>query len=185
MEGIQFVRRKGQKTIRVRMSGGEFLVTYPYRYPLFLVKRSVYSDGMLQSVVEKEKEKTKKLESLALREEVFKVHTKKERDAYIKEYGQAAMSLVETCAARMGVTYSSIIFKRTKSRFGSCSSKGVLTFHYKIFFMNEKMKEYLIVHELAHLEEMNHSKRFWDIVKAHVPDVENAKQQLLLLSSYL
>jgi len=57
-----------------------------------------------------------------------------------------------------------VFIKRHKRRWGSCSSKKNLNFNYKIIFLPPVLQDYLIVHELCHLQEMNHSKKFWGLV---------------------
>jgi len=64
----------------------------------------------------------------------------------------------------MGVSYNRISIKSLKTKWGSCSSKKNLNFNYKILFLSEKDRDYLIVHELSHLVHMNHSSKFWDLV---------------------
>ena len=60
--------------------------------------------------------------------------------------------------------YNTIRVKRMKTRWGSCSSKKNLNFNYKILFLPEERANYIIVHELCHLAEMNHGPRFWALV---------------------
>lgn len=71
-----------------------------------------------------------------------------------------------------------IAIKNTKTRWGSCSSKGNLNFNYKIIYLESKFVDYLIVHELCHLGEMNHSKRFWALVEKTIPDYIKINKQL-------
>lgn len=66
--------------------------------------------------------------------------------------------------------YGRISIKRTSTRWGSCSSKGNLNFHYKLIFMTEEMMNYVVIHELCHLKELNHSKNFWRLVEVAMPD---------------
>lgn len=63
-----------------------------------------------------------------------------------------------------------ISIKYTNSRWGSCSSKRNLNFSSRLLLVPTKVRRYVIVHELAHLREMNHSERFWKIVEKAMPD---------------
>ena len=65
----------------------------------------------------------------------------------------------------MNVRYNSVKIKNYKSRWGSCSSKGDISFNWKIIFAQENIIEYLVVHELSHLIHFNHSKLFWNKVE--------------------
>ncbi|PIR54835.1 hypothetical protein COU74_03760 [Candidatus Peregrinibacteria bacterium CG10_big_fil_rev_8_21_14_0_10_36_19] len=71
--------------------------------------------------------------------------------------------------------YYACRFKRMDSRFGSCSSKRNLNFAYKLLFAPREVFRYVCVHELAHLKEMNHSKRFWQHVEAAMPNYKEAE----------
>jgi predicted metal-dependent hydrolase len=66
--------------------------------------------------------------------------------------------------------YSRIFIRSQTTRWASCSKKGNLSFNYKIIFLPETLMDYVIIHELCHLKEFNHSKRFWTLVESHVPD---------------
>jgi predicted metal-dependent hydrolase len=74
--------------------------------------------------------------------------------------------------------FSRIAIKNNKSRWGSCSKKGNLNFNYRIIFLSEKLVRYLIVHELCHLKEFNHSRQFWSLVGEYVSDYKILTKEL-------
>ena len=71
-----------------------------------------------------------------------------------------------------------VAIKNQKTRCGSCSSKGNLKFNYKIIYLKPALADYLIVHELCHLGQMNHSKKFWALVEKTVPDYRRINKEL-------
>ena len=73
-------------------------------------------------------------------------------------------------AARMGVTYGRITIRNQQGRWGSCSSMGNLNFNCLLMLAPAEVLDYVIVHELAHRKEMNHSPAFWAQVEAVLPD---------------
>ena len=72
----------------------------------------------------------------------------------------------------MGLKYGRITITSAKKRFGSCSSAGNISYSYRLMMYPEAAREYVVVHELAHLLEMNHSKKFWAEVEKVLPDYE-------------
>lgn len=68
------------------------------------------------------------------------------------------------------VPFKRISVRAQSTRWGSCSRSGTLSFNYKIFFLPEHLADYVIVHELCHVREMNHSRKFWAHVAETVPD---------------
>lgn len=85
---------------------------------------------------------------------------------------------VEQYALQMGVCYHSIRIKDQKSCWGSCSSKKNLNFNWKLLLMPIEIMDYVIVHELAHLKQMNHSAAFWAIVETRLPDYRKKREWL-------
>ena len=74
--------------------------------------------------------------------------------------------------------FNSITIKRQKTRWGSCSKKGNLNYNYKILFLPEAIADYIIVHELCHLKEFNHSRKFWNLVAQAIPSYLEIKREL-------
>ena len=75
-------------------------------------------------------------------------------------------------------SFNNISIKNQKTRWGSCSRKRNLNFNYKILFLPEKLRDYIIVHEICHLKELNHSQRFWALVGSAVPDYLGIRKEL-------
>lgn len=81
-------------------------------------------------------------------------------------------------AALMGVSYGRISIREQKTRWGSCSSAGNLNFNWRLIFAPEEVLDYVVVHELAHRLEMNHSQAFYDIVARVLPDYKKSRKWL-------
>lgn len=81
-------------------------------------------------------------------------------------------------AQRMGLRYRSISIRDQRTRWGSCSSKGTLSFNWRLIMAPPTVVTYVIIHELAHLRQPNHSKSFWEIVAAYYPDYKLARSWL-------
>lgn len=87
-------------------------------------------------------------------------------------------SRVEYFSSIMGVTPSNVSINQAKTRFGSCSSQKRINFSCNVMRYPCEAIDYVIVHELAHIKELNHSKRFWAIVESILPDYKE-RQKLL------
>jgi len=79
--------------------------------------------------------------------------------------------------------YNKVRIKKHRSRWGSCSSKRNLNFNAKIALLPPHLAEYIVVHELCHLKEMNHSRRFWQRVEEKYPQYKMARKELKGYSS--
>lgn len=78
--------------------------------------------------------------------------------------------------------FNDIKLKRMKSRWGSCSRKGNLNFNTKLALLPMHLIDYVIVHELCHLREFNHSRSFWALVAQTMPDAKLLRRQLRALT---
>lgn len=74
--------------------------------------------------------------------------------------------------------YNKVVIRNQKTRWGSCSRKGNLNFNYKIALLPPKSADYIIVHELCHLGEFNHSRNFWNLVSQTVPEYQDIRKSL-------
>lgn len=98
-------------------------------------------------------------------------HLKREAKADLEER-------VRLHAARLGKPVRSIAYKDTKSRWGSCSSDGRLSFSWRIAMAPPLVIDYLAAHEVAHLKEMNHAPAFWAVCRELCPETDEAKRWL-------
>ena len=92
---------------------------------------------------------------------------------------------VEHYARLMGISYGRITIREQKTRWGSCSGKGNLNFNWKLTLMPMEILDYVVVHELAHRKEMNHSRKFWKIVEQVLPDYQERRKRLRELADSL
>lgn len=88
-------------------------------------------------------------------------------------------------AAKMGVTPSNIKISSAKTRWGSCSAGKSINYAWRLLMAEDDVIDYVVVHELSHLMEMNHSSQFWTIVKKVLPDYKSRQQQLITLQQKL
>ncbi len=78
-----------------------------------------------------------------------------------------------------GFAVGRVSIRNQKSRWGSCSKRGNLNFSYRIALLPPDLADYVIVHELCHLGEFNHSKKFWDLVGKSIKDWKERKKRLI------
>ena len=81
-------------------------------------------------------------------------------------------------AERMGISYGRISVRRQKTRWGSCSSKGNLNFNCTLVLTPAEVMDYVIIHELCHRKQMNHSPKFWQEVAKFSPDHRSCRAWL-------
>lgn len=79
--------------------------------------------------------------------------------------------IMELCASKIGITSA-------RTRWGSCSAKNSLNFTWKLIMADLDTIDYVVVHELAHIKEKNHSKKFWSLVGLYKPDYKDSKKKL-------
>jgi predicted metal-dependent hydrolase len=82
------------------------------------------------------------------------------------------------CAARIDRRPTKIAVRDTKSRWGSCSAKGALSFSWRLVLMPEAVIDYIVAHEVAHLVEMNHGPRFWRLLRTLAPECATTRAWL-------
>lgn len=109
----------------------------------------------------------RKLEQSKVIPAVINFYKKKAKEILIKrlDYLQSIMKIKS----------GSVKISNSKGRWGSCNSNGVITLNWRVLMLSPACVDYVIVHELCHLIEMNHSKRFWNLVSTFLPNFENQR----------
>lgn len=95
-----------------------------------------------------------------------------------EEFMELILKLVRKFSFELDVIVNKVYFKRMKSRWGSCSSRKNISINKYLIFLPENLIEYLVFHEMSHLIELNHSKRFWSIISAKFPDYKEIEKEL-------
>ncbi len=170
---ITYTLRKSERARRMRLAvycDGSVVITTP-----FDLKESVAE----KFIREKSEWLFKKLEFF--KQFQGKAVARMSKADYLKHKDAAyalAVERVNHFNATYDFTFNQINIKNQKTRWGSCSRKGNLNFNYKILFLPVEARDYVIVHELCHLREFNHSKKFWALVAKAVPDYAMIRRNL-------
>jgi predicted metal-dependent hydrolase len=105
---------------------------------------------------------------------------------YLKEKArEEIIFLTENISQRMGTSYSRITIRDQRTRWGACSARKSLSFNWRLVMAPPEVMEYVVIHELAHLLEMNHSIKFWKIVEKFCPDFKKRRLWLKKNANYL
>lgn len=165
--------RSGRKTIAIEVRGdGEVLVRIPKQC----------TDSQAEEVVRKKqawilKTREELMERVEKAEEVRQL-TDAERKLYREKAREVFQAKTAYYAGIMGVTYGRIAVREQKTRWGSCSSEGNLNFNWKLILAPAGVLDYVVVHELAHRKQMNHSRAFWREVEQVMPEYQRYREWL-------
>lgn len=100
-------------------------------------------------------------------------------ETWYKEQAHAMLSQKALAlASAMGLNFREVRIRKTKSRWGHCTSQGVLQFNWLIVQAPESVIDYLVAHEVSHLKHFNHSRAFWQMVASVCPDYQQQRQWL-------
>lgn len=92
---------------------------------------------------------------------------------------------LDAAARALGTTYSKLSIRGQRTRWGSCSRRGAMSFNWRLLLAPEPVLDYVVWHEACHLRVMDHSPTFWALVRRHCPDYEEQRRWLRLQGSTL
>lgn len=173
-EEINYNLRKNRRIKNLRLTiycDGSFAVSAPRRLAL----------GDIENYI------LQKSEWVLAKLKIFKSRAKDNifSGTSAKDYAQlkeVALKLAQKKVAQFNqwydLSYRRISIRNQKTRWGSCSRVGNLNYNYKIALLPEKLADYIIVHEMCHLKEFNHSRRFWEAVAQTLPDFKQRRKEI-------
>ena len=163
------LKRSGRKTLAAEIArGGEVIVRAPYKMPKEQIEKFLY-------------ENREKIENAVKRAKTHKLmYSADAREAELLR--QKAEKIIPPKVAYyanvMNLKPTSVRITSAQKRFGSCSSRGTLCFSFNLMQYSDRAVDYVVIHELAHLKELNHSKKFWSIVEKYLPDYKERRAEL-------
>lgn len=170
---IEYILKISKKAKKIRLSvyrDGDFIVTIPKRVSekqaeYFIIKKS---NWILD-----------KIHYFENCPPAIKTRCcKEEYDLYKDKALALVNNRVEHFNKIYGYKFNKICIKNQKTRWGSCSRKGNLNFNYKIALLPEILADYIIVHEICHLGEFNHSQSFWNLIIRTTPNYKEIRKEL-------
>lgn len=94
------------------------------------------------------------------------------------EFKELIHKYVREFSFKLNVSVNRVYFRNMKSRWGSCSSRKNISINKYLIYLPENLIEYLVFHEIAHLVELNHSKKFWRIISSKFPNYAEMEKEL-------
>jgi hypothetical protein len=167
------VIRSRRKTAAIQIAApGEVTLRLPLRYPQSGIP------ALLESHRDWIEKHMRKLETQAAEEKALPPLSAEEIRRLAEEARTYIPGQVRYYAWKMNISYGRITIRNQRTRWGSCSSKGSLSFNCLLMLCPIEVIDYIIVHELCHRKEMNHSPRFWAEVAAVLPDYKQREKWL-------
>ena len=171
MKDFEIIRSR-RKTLAIQIYGQQIIVRAPLRTPMSTIEKFVAEHEAWI-----EKKLRKHAESMAMLEDIEPL-SPAELETLRKKAKEYIPQRVAYYAPIVGVSYERIAIRCQRSKWGSCSSKGNLNFNCLLMLTPPEVIDSVVVHELCHRKEMNHSPRFYALVKSVYPNYDAAHKWL-------
>jgi hypothetical protein len=170
---IPYTLKRYRRSKRVRLSISReraLLVTAPRTTPFYFIERILQEkeEWILKTL--KYFEELPAPVSFGSEKKLYAKHKEDARELVVRR--------LEYWNQFYNFSWGRVSIRDQKTRWGSCSKKGNLNFSYKLALIPAELSDYVIVHELCHLKEFNHSKNFWDLLARAIPDGKERRKAL-------
>ena len=161
---LEYNLRKSKRAKRLRLTvyyDGNLVVTLPKGFPEYKVE---------EYILEKSKWIQEKIDFF---NKTFSKKLRLSKNNYLEQKDNVFELVIKRLShfnKSYLYKYNKVIIKNQKTRWGSCSKNKNLNFNFRIGFLSKEMQDYVIVHELCHLKEMNHSRKFWNLIAKSLPN---------------
>lgn len=162
--------RSSRKTLTITITqDGQLLIKAPFRI----------SDREIERFLKQKRYWIYKQTKRALEDTQKRVERNEHEVKRLREQARRVLTeKTDYYKVLLGVDYQRIRIGDQRTRWGSCSTKGTISYNWHLILMPERIMDYVVVHELCHLLEMNHSERFWRQVRVVLPDYEKRRKWL-------
>lgn len=159
--------RKGVRYVKLAIyQDGYFVVTAPRFYPLYVIEKFLVERSSWIA------DKLKKVDPEAF---------KQRRQEYLLKKNEAR-SIIQARLDHFNVFYNlhyrKFSVRNQRTCWGSCSQRKNLNFNWRAAYLPDGLRDYVVVHELCHLAELNHSREFWQLVSQAMPDYKKRRREL-------
>jgi hypothetical protein len=170
---VEYTYKVSSRAKKMRLAiycDGNFVVTAP---------RNIDENIITQFLIKKSQWIIKKIEYFKNNpRRIILGNSKKDYLEYKNKALVLAQKRIEYFNSIYGFKFNNIRIKNQKTRWGSCSIKDNLNFNYKIALIPKEYSDYIIVHEVCHLKEFNHSPSFWNLVAKTIPNYLEIRREL-------
>jgi predicted metal-dependent hydrolase len=168
-------KRRGQKTMALRVRDDAVVtLTVPFFVSHLVAEKYIASmRGWIERAL---------LQVASHASQKTEVRDPADIEAEYERYKESARAHIRTRLVALnypyGFEWGRVSIRKNTTRWGSCSSKKNLNFDYRILFLPPHLQDYILVHKLCHLREMNHSPRFWALVARAIPEYKECRKAL-------
>ena len=172
-EKISYMIKKSKRAKRIRLAvycDGRVIITSPFEVQLPVIEKFI-----------SEKTRWVLAKILFFKSRGNRVIRKFSKKDYLENKERTLVLFKERInfySKMYDFSYGKISVKNQKTRWGSCSRNKNISLNYKIVFLSSRLQDYIIVHELCHLKEFNHSRNFWALVQQILPDYLELRKEL-------